>query len=169
MGPLIPLFWTSGLYFKVRVDSLACVLFRLRTIDFSDSSLVRLLLTPWCHYGSRVVSIHEPALTGYFPVAATPVVHLQTLVQRGRPGVIFLHVSVILSTGEVCLSACWDTTPQVQTPSRSRPPQEQNTRKSRPPLGGDPPRSRHPQGADPPSQDGYCCGRYASYWNAFLF
>ena len=22
-------------------------------------------------------------------------------------------------------------------------------------------------GGDPP--DGYCCGRYASYWNAFLF
>ena len=21
----------------------------------------------------------------------------------------------------------------------------------------------------PPPQDGYCCGRYASYWNAFLF
>ena len=23
--------------------------------------------------------------------------------------------------------------------------------------------------ADPPRRDGYCCGRYASYWNAFLF
>ena len=23
--------------------------------------------------------------------------------------------------------------------------------------------------ADPPQRDGYCCGRYASYWNAFLF
>ena len=22
--------------------------------------------------------------------------------------------------------------------------------------------------ADPPGKDGYCCGRYASYWNAFL-
>ena len=22
---------------------------------------------------------------------------------------------------------------------------------------------------DPPPRDGYCCGRYASYWNAFLF
>ena len=22
--------------------------------------------------------------------------------------------------------------------------------------------------ADPPGRDGYCCGRYASYWNAFL-
>ena len=23
--------------------------------------------------------------------------------------------------------------------------------------------------ADPPGRDGHCCGRYASYWNAFLF
>ena len=24
-------------------------------------------------------------------------------------------------------------------------------------------------GGDPPPPDGYCCGRYASCWNAFLF
>ena len=24
-------------------------------------------------------------------------------------------------------------------------------------------------GRDPPPRDDYCCGRYASYWNAFLF
>ena len=24
-------------------------------------------------------------------------------------------------------------------------------------------------GRPPPRRDGYCCGRYASYWNAFLF
>ena len=32
--------------------------------------------------------------------------------------------------------------------------------------------TRHPQGTrhpPPPPADGYCCGRYASYWNAFLF
>ena len=28
-------------------------------------------------------------------------------------------------------------------------------------AGGDPPEQTHPM-------DGYCCGRYASYWNAFL-
>ena len=27
---------------------------------------------------------------------------------------------------------------------------------------------RHPTGRHPPPKDGYCCGRYASYWNAFL-
>ena len=41
----------------------------------------------------------------------------------------------------VCLSACWDTPPQEQAP---------------------PPGSRHAP------VNGYCCGWYASYWNAFL-
>ena len=31
-----------------------------------------------------------------------------------------------------------------------------------------PPRSR-PPGTEHPPRDGYCCGRYASYWNAFLY
>ena len=64
---------------------------------------------------------------------------------------MFLLVSVILSTGGVCLSACWDTppehTPREQTPSRSR----------------------HPPGADTPPGIRSMSGRYASYWNAFLF
>ena len=39
-----------------------------------------------------------------------------------------------------------------------------------PPPGADTPwEQAPPQGADPPPADGYCCGRYASYWNAFLF
>ena len=54
---------------------------------------------------------------------------------------MFLQASVILLTGGVCLSACWDTTPQ----------------------GGRPPRKEAPPGI--PSMS----GRYASYWNAFLF
>ena len=55
-----------------------------------------------------------------------------------------------------CLIAWWDTTP--------------------PPPGADPSGSRHPPKQTPPSReqtpppaDGYCCGRYASYWNAFFF
>ena len=44
--------------------------------------------------------------------------------------VMFLHLSVILSTGGVCLSACWDTPPGAtprkhtpgNTPPRSTPP-----------------------------------------------
>ena len=34
-------------------------------------------------------------------------------------------------------------------------------------LGYTPP-SRHPPGQTSPPTDGYCCGRYASYWNAFF-
>ena len=67
--------------------------------------------------------------------------------------VIFLHLSVILFTGGVCLSACWDTTPPPRTrqtsPGPGRPPQTRQTppRPGRPPPGpGRPPRDQ----ADPP-------------------
>ena len=30
------------------------------------------------------------------------------------------------------------------------------------------PPGRHPPGQTPPPRDGYCSGRYVSYWNAFL-
>ena len=48
--------------------------------------------------------------------------------------------------GSVCLSACWDTHPPGQTPVRAGTP-----------------------GQIPPAAHGHCSGRYASYWNAFLF
>ena len=47
-------------------------------------------------------------------------------------------------------------------------------RRRHPPPSRHPP-SRHPPGPDwkqahsPPPADGYGCGQYASYWNAFLF
>ena len=83
---------------------------------------------------------------------------------------MFLLVSVILLTrGGVCLSACWDTPPrstEADTPlgADPTPPQEQT-----PPLGADtPPGSRHPTRlADSGIRS--MSGRYASYWNAFLF
>ena len=65
--------------------------------------------------------------------------------QRSCEGYVF--------TG-VCLST-WGVSASVHAgipqPPGSRHPPEQT-----------PPRSRHPQ------RDGHCCGRYASYWNAFL-
>ena len=64
---------------------------------------------------------------------------------------MFLHVSVILFTGGVCLSACWDRHSWEQTLH---------------PLGADTP----PLGADTPPEQ-CMLGRYrqqASYWNAFL-
>ena len=64
--------------------------------------------------------------------------------------------------------------PGADTPLGADTPQEQT-----PPWEQTPPKSRHPPGADTPlgvdtpreqtpSRDGHCCGRYASYWNAFL-
>ena len=52
------------------------------------------------------------------------------------------------------------------------PPLGADTPGTRHPLGpGTLPRTRHPSGTrhHPLPADGYCCGRYASYWNAFLF
>ena len=63
------------------------------------------------------------------------------------------------------------TSPE-QTPPRSRHPREQTPPLpgSRPPRAVSPPGSKHPpRSRQPPLADGYCCGRYASYWNAFLF
>ena len=69
-----------------------------------------------------------------------------------------------------CLSICsrgWGSAPLhagIHPPgTKSRHPLDQ---KETPP----PTKSRHPVGpkADTPPQDGYCCGRYASYWNALL-
>ena len=62
-------------------------------------------------------------------------------------------------------------TPQDQTPPGPDTPWEQALP---PPRAGTPPQSRHPlwsrhpPGPDTPRADGYCCRRYASYWNAFL-
>ena len=42
-------------------------------------------------------------------------------------------------------------------------PQADTPHLGRHPLG------RHPPGRHPPPADGYCGGRYASYWKAFLF
>ena len=61
--------------------------------------------------------------------------------QRSWGKVMFSQasVSVILLTGGVCLSACWDTPPGADTPP------------SRHPLGSRHlPRSRHPQQTPPP-------------------
>ena len=68
------------------------------------------------------------------------------------------------SQGGVCLSACWDTTPGSRHPTAKQTPPG-----TRPPRSRHPPRSRPPPPQEPESRDGYCCGRYASYWNAFLF
>ena len=82
--------------------------------------------------------------------------------QRSWAKVMFLQASVILSTGGRCLPQ-WmlgyhpqgaDTPPGADTPGR-RHPQEQTPPEQTPPEGDSSIRSKS--------------GRYASYWNAFLF
>ena len=63
--------------------------------------------------------------------------------QRSWGKVMFLHVSVILLTGRVCPSACWDTHPAGPDPPGADPPVP-DTPRSRPPRRR-PPRSRSPQ------------------------
>ena len=105
--------------------------------------------------------------------------------QRSWAKAIFLQASVCPQGGRgVCLSACWDTHPPPQirhipprpsTPSGADTPQTRQTpreqtphSRSRPPTpGADPPGSRHPPEADCSIR--LMSGRYASYWNAFLF
>ena len=53
----------------------------------------------------------------------------------------------------VCLSACWDTPPREQTPREQTPPRTRQT----------------PLPREAGSSIRSTSGRYASYWNAFLF
>ena len=92
---------------------------------------------------------------------------------------MFLQASVVLSTGGgVCLSACWDATHphQEQTP----PPEQTPPGPDTPPGADHPPEQTSPQSRHipPPEQTPpreadsgirSTSGRYASYWNAFLF
>ena len=91
--------------------------------------------------------------------------------------VMFLHLSVILFTGRglpQCMLGYHPLgagTPRTRHPPGSRHPPRADTPPTRHPAG-----SRYPLGTGTPleqtppwSRDGYCCGRYASYWNAFLF
>ena len=80
-------------------------------------------------------------------------------------------MSRILSTGGegVCLSACWDTPPPgVDTTPPDQTPLEQT------PAGADPPGADTPPREQTPPREADCSirstsGRYASYWNAFLY
>ena len=91
--------------------------------------------------------------------------------QRSCGKVMFLHLSVILFTGEAEGSPLWietDTTLDKKCPGLRSPSCTET-----PPLNRDPPRlDKDPLDRDPPglkSRDGHWSGRYASYWNAYLF
>ena len=64
----------------------------------------------------------------------------------------------------------WEQTPPppgADTPLEADTPPEQTPPWSRPP-GADTPREQTPPRSRPAPRYGHCCGRYASYWNAFL-
>ena len=66
--------------------------------------------------------------------------------------VMFLLEFVILFTGGVCFSACWDTTPRADTPPGAElPPPEQTPTGSRHPQSRQPPVSRHSPGKQTPA------------------
>ena len=85
--------------------------------------------------------------------------------QRSCEGYVF--TGVCLSTrGRGCLPQCMLGYPPEQTPPSpgSRHPLTREQTPPAPIWEQTPSRSRHL-----PGRDGHCCGRYASYWNAFLF
>ena len=106
---------------------------------------------------------------------------------------MLLHLSVILSTvGGRCLpdmpprqTSPWTDTPEADTPPLGRhhppwqtPPMGRHSPKADTPLpSGQTSTSRadthllgrHPPGQTSPPADGYCSGRYASYWIVVLF
>ena len=90
--------------------------------------------------------------------------------KRSWGKVIFLHVSVILSTGWVWQA---DTPPSRQTPPMSgrHPPADTPWQKDTPPGQTPAPRQADSPiwAVTPPPRDGHCSRRYASYWNAYLF
>ena len=67
-------------------------------------------------------------------------------------------LSAILFTGGYASVHAW-----IPPGTRQPPPPRADTLQDQ----ARPPGSRPPR-ADTPLGDGYCCGRYASYWNAFL-
>ena len=89
-------------------------------------------------------------------------------------GNIFTPVCHSVHRG-VCLSACWDTTPQTRhspRPGTTSPDQAPPPRPGTPPTRHIPPGAGIPPGVDPPRRACWeirsTCGHYAS-WNAILF
>ena len=98
--------------------------------------------------------------------------------------IMFLHLSISHSVHRGCV---WWTSPWADAPlAGTPPPQADTTTRQTPPLADTPqartPKQaplpgRHPTGETLPGQTspspwalhGHCSGRYASYWNAFLF
>ena len=83
--------------------------------------------------------------------------------QRSCGKVMFSQASVIMFTGGGCMpSMHWGRHPPGRHPLGRHSPGQT------PPWADTSPGQTSPPGKHPPP-DGYCSGRYASYWNAFLY
>ena len=98
--------------------------------------------------------------------------------KRSCGKVMFLQVSVILLTGggvggwvsQDALQA--PPPPQMENPPMENPPGWRTPLDGEPPPDGEPPDGEPPRMENPPgwrTPPRSMCGRYASYWNAFLF
>ena len=107
---------------------------------------------------SLAVTIAITNMRQYITFGNIPTHHILLVTVRNEVAkVMFLHVSVILSTGlgwGVCSWGCLLGGGGVPAQGVGE---------------GGGLVSQHALRQTPPGRDGYCCGRYASYWNAFFF
>ena len=102
------------------------------------------------HPRANIPGRHPPAVTAAEGTHPTGMDCSNYRLQRSCEDYVF--TGVCLSTGGgVCLSACWDTTPQEQIPQSRTPPEQTPPAQtpSRADTPQDPP-SRHPPAADTP-------------------
>ena len=157
---------------------------RLFLVIFKTTKNSFLQFCTFCRIQFGIYSLIYVCFKVYFLIDHHCKTRLSVMTVRNEVAkVMFLHLSVILFTGGVCLSACWDTTPpgpgtpdpQEQTPPGTRHPLRAGTprEQAHPLAAGTPPPPAPPGQAPPPGADlhgdGYCCLRCASYRNALLF
>ena len=96
----------------------------------------------------------------HFPICPLLLIHFMHFflpsATKLRRLCFYRRLSVHKGVGWRCLPQCilGYHPPKADTPQEQTPPQEADT----------PPKKQ-----TPPPRYGHCCGRYASYWNAFLF
>ena len=141
------------------------------------SVCISVRLSTWLYICLSVChGLFHPFFVRFFFLSRFLHLHLLPAATKLRQGNTFTRVchSVYEGEGGTCLTTSWDTHPTHHilhtplgrcTPQAGTPPGQ-----VLPPGRYTTPRTgTHPGQVLPPPADGYSCGRYASYWNAFLF
>ena len=146
----------------------------IRKIPLTGNEHVNAPLRAIYHYPDYVIGILLHYITAYLNTC--PLLHDEYIYRPKRSfgqGNVFTPVCHSVHRGG---GSSWPGTPgdqthtppkdQTHTPRDHTPPDQAGTPPARPPRPG-----RNPPGPDPPSPSGIrsTFGRYASYWNAFLF